>query len=1143
MLLLCIPCFTAFAQQVTSTQKNLIWSDTLRKIEFSDFNMHATQYFKGAAYDEAQFDFLPYFFQTMALPNDGDLTIVLTDETYAALKDQPGRSISISDNKIQSTPIVKVGKGYQRGKSYANISILPFRKNNATGEIEKLISFKYQINITQTFSANTRGDSYSAQSVLATGNWYKIAVTNDGVYKITKSFLQDLGIDVGSLDPRNIRVYGNGGGMLPEANATFRYDDLHEDPIYVAGESDGRFDDGDYVLFYGMAADRWRLDATTKKFVHTRNLFTDSAFYFINTDLGAGKRIANRGADAGSPNYFVSTFDDHALHEVDLENFLFSGRAWYGEAFEFETTQSFPFSMPSLVTSTPVSVVVSFLAKSIYASNTVNVSNNGLQFTTASIDKICSDYTCPVGNEKSMSGSFTSTSPSFNIDIQFVRNADDAQGWLNYIEVNAQRNLTWSGLQTNFRSIGATVVDNVSQFTIDNANSSILVWDVTDPVNPQSQIATLNGSQLQFTTKTDTLREYVMFINSEGYTPTAIGKINNQNLHGLAAADLIIVTPSFLNSQAQDLANFHISNDGISSMVVNIDQLYNEFSSGNPDMTAIRDFVRMLYKRANGDTVTMPKYLLMFGDGSYDNKGIDVATKGVLPTYQSASSLSPTSSFVSDDYYAFLDDNEGGNILDINAKMDIAIGRLPVNDVAQATDVINKIKIYESPQSFGNWRNVITFVDDDQDNDVHVDDCDEIAQEVSTTYPVYNIDKIYLDAYQQISVPGGTRYPDVNVAINNRICSGTLLMNYVGHGGVGGWAHERVLSINEINSYTNLYKLPVFVTATCEFSKYDEPSITSAGESLLLNAGGGAIAMITTVRLVYSSANKLMNEAFMTNVFVPDANGIVPPIGEVLRQAKNSISGDVNNRKFTLLGDPAIRMANPEFNVNTTSINGHVINGAITDTLKALQKITIAGTVNDIEGNIMTDFNGTLYPTIYDKFQNYQTLKNDADSKVKNFLLQKNVIYNGKASVKNGAFTFSFIVPKDISYLYGKGKLSYYADNGTVDAHGYRNDVTIGGISDTSEVDLNGPQVKVFMNDEKFVQGGITNTDPNILVRLFDSSGVNTVGTGIGHDIAGTLDNDQKNILVMNEFYSSDLDSYTSGEVRYPLTNLAEGYH
>lgn len=1147
LLIACSIASVASSQQGVSTLKTLVWSDSLKQLEFSDYREHATYFFKGASFDETKFGYLPYYFESVKLPFDGTFTVTLSDVTYAPLVLQRSRitSAEVPAQKIENSPVVITAKGYALTKPFAQISVLPFRKNPSSGALEKVISFRYNISITPSPAYTLRGNTYAEHSVLASGTWYKIGVTKDGIYKIDKAFLQNLGIDVASLDPRNIRIYGNGGGMLPEANAGFRYDDVQENAIQVYGEGDGTFEDGDYVQFYGQGPHRWVLatTGTCATFSHILHLYSDTTFYFINVDLGIGKRIADQQSSLQSPNKFISTFDDRAFHELEQENFLASGREWFGEAFEFESSRSFPFSFPSIVTSSPVSVTVTFLGKSIYTDNTISVSSGAQSITSANVPKVCNDYTCPFANQIKTCGQFTPSSSNFNIDLTFTRNALDAQGWLNYIEVNAQRSLTWTGSQSNFRSISSVDTGAVSQFTISNTNSSMLVWDVTNPIKPANQLGTLNGTQFQFTATTDTIREYTVFTNTEGYTPSYAGKIDNQDLHGLSAYKMIIVSPDILLTHAQQLADHHISHDGLSTIVVPQDKIFNEFSSGTPDLSAIRDFVRMFYKRANGDSSSMPKYLLLYGDGSFDNKGNDPTNKGLILTYESPSSVNPTTSYVSDDFFGCLDDTEGGDMASGSNLLDVAIGRLAVNDAVQAEAVNNKIRIYTSPQSFGNWRNVITFVGDDQDNNVHANDCDAIASEISAAHPVYNIDKIYLDAYRQISVPGGTRYPDVNTAITNRICVGTLMINYTGHGGVGGWAHERILGITDIQGYTNLYKLPVFVTATCEFSQYDNPPLISAGEHLLLNSSGGAIALVTTVRLVYSAANKELNESFMSAAFQPDANGIIAPLGEVLRRAKNAVSGQgINNRKFTLLGDPAITVAYPTYNINTTSINNHAI-GLVADTLKALQKVTVGGTVNDLNGNVMTTFNGVIYPTVFDKAVTYQTLKNDGDSYVKNFVLQKNVIYNGKASVINGNFSFSFIVPKDISYQFGFGKLSYYAENGTIDAHGYKNDIVIGGISDTSKVDVIGPAVKVYMNDDKFVSGGVTDANPTVLVRISDSSGVNTVGTGIGHDVAGVLDNDTKNTLVMNNFYSADLDSYTSGEVRYPLNDLKEGLH
>ncbi|MBK9730572.1 MAG: type IX secretion system sortase PorU [Chitinophagaceae bacterium] len=1100
---------TSWAQIISPVQ-TLNWSDTLQSLEFSDYKLHDVLYFNGASYDDQNYGYLPFYFESVAVPSDGIPVVELTDEVYAPAILKRGSFPVDFFKSVENVPVVKAGVGYEMKKPVLQLSIVPFRKNQSTGVVEKLISFRYSITMTpsNTVSNVRGGEEFASHSVLANGTWYKISVKNDGVFKLDKNFLDALGINTTSIDPRNIRIYGNGGGMLPEPNATFRYDDLQENAIKVSGEEDGRFDAADYVQFYARGPHRWVYDATAKKFVHQLNIYANEACYFITTDLGAGKRITELASAVESPTLQVTTFDDRAFHEVELENFLESGRDWYGESFEFETSQPFSFSFSNVVTTTPVKVTATVASKSIYASNTFTMSALGQTIDAESISKVCSDYTCPFANVTKLEGEFVTASGNFDVNLVYTRNAQDAVGWLNYMEVNLQRNLSWTGSQMSFRNVASWLPGNIVQYSVSNTNSSLLILDVTDPINCRRQATVANGNQLQFTALGDTLHEYVIFSDNEGITPTAIGKISNQDLHGLPQASYLIVTPGSLLSFANQLADFHRSKSGLTVNVVTVDQIYNEYSSGTQDIVAIRDFTRMFYKRAGTDPQLLPKYICLFGDGSYDNKGNIDGNKGLIPTFQSANSVSATSSFVSDDFYGLLDDNEGGNVLDPNAKLDIAIGRLPVNNEDQSAAILNKINIYGSSQSFGNWRNVVTFVADDEDNNTHIKDADEVAVEVAAKYPVYNFDKIYFDSYQQISIPGGTRYPDANTAINNRICNGTLLMNYVGHGGVGGWAHERVLQISDIESYTNLYKLTLFVTATCEFSKYDDPAIESAGEMLLSNTKGGAIALVTTVRLVYSSANRLMNQGFMDNVFLP-VDGVIPPLGEVFRKGKNSIGGDTNNRKFTLLGDPALTLNYPTFNVVTTAINSHPV-GTVNDTIKALQLVTIEGKVNDLNGNVMSAFNGTLYPTVYDKPITYQTLSNDPASQVRNFTLQKNIIYNGKASVKSGIFSFSFVVPKDISYQYGFGKLSYYAEDGTVDANGYKNDVVIGGVSDSASFDDKGPEVKVYMNDEKFVRGGITDESPSVLVKLNDANGVNTVGTGIGHDIAGTLDNDSK---------------------------------
>ena len=563
----------------------------------------------------------------------------------------------------------------------------------------------------------------------------------------------------------------------------------------------------------------------------------------------------------------------------------------------------------------------------------------------------------------------------------------------------------------------------------------------------------------------------------------------------------------------------------------------------------------MLYDRASSSD-QIPKYLLLFGDGSYDYKST-TNNKNYVPTYESPNSLQPEDSYLTDDYFGLLDDGEGSGA---NGTLDIGIGRLPVQTASQATDMVNKILRYTdksnvvqggtctnsfsgSISNLGDWKNSICFVADDGDSDMHLTQAEQLATYVDTSQKQFNVDKIYMDSYQQITTSAGTRFPDAETAINNRVEKGTLILNYTGHGGPLGWALERVLTIPDINSWNNTNNLPVFFTASCSFAPFDNPASVSAGELVLLNPTGGGIALYTTTRLAYSSSNLSLNDSFYHFAFQKQNNKCLK-MGDIMRKAKlaNIGSGD-NIKNFVLLGDPAIQLAYPAYNVVTTAVNGDSINKKA-DTLKAFSKVTVNGYIQDYNGSIKTNFNGILYPTVYDKYSTVSTLGNNPASPVANFSIQNNILYKGKVNIKNGEFSFSFIVPKDISYDYGFGKISYYASSDSADATGFYNKVTIGGsLENISINNKNGPVIRLFMNDTTFKSGGITDQSPFLLAYVSDPDGINTVGNGIGHNIVAVLDGNTTESIILNDYFVADLNSYTNGIIEYPFSNLSEGTH
>lgn len=1139
-----------YAQQSDLGKRQLNWGTEIRKLTLSELNELTYLYFEGAYFENYK-DMLPRYAEEVKIPSGYDFKIRIEDALYETLVNK----YLFESVDLPSTPEISSSVCYIRKRPVGHFSFIPLRRNPMSGILEKMVSFSVVIElIPQKLSTSTSTTgNFVPNSVLSSGEWYKFSTASDGVFKIDYNFLKDsLGLDPASIDPRNLRIYGNGGGMLPEANSKFRYDDLVENAIFVSGESDGTFNPGDYILFYGQSPDKWFQSeeiinsVTYKSFTHQKNIYSTKTYYFLTASIGAGKRISPQNS-VGTPTHTINTFYDRQFHEQEYTNVVQSGRKWYGDHFDWNVkSKNFYFSFPNLIGSTPVIVKTSLAGRSIVGNNGFAIKANGIVAGGYSFNTVGVNYWDVYAIAGTQAKAITGLTDNLVVNVNFLPSGADpeSEGWLDYIDIIGQRQLIFAGNQMGFRDPISVGVGNTGLFEI-TSPAQYPVWEVTDPANVKSQNTTYSGGKISFTLGIDSLREFWIHTGAQYSSPLSEGKVDPQNIHGtIGQPDMVIVTHKDFISEANELADFHRDYDNFEVVVLETSKIYNEFSSGSQDISAIRDLMRMLYVRAGTDTSLMPQYLLLFGDASYDFKNIELS-EGVntnfVPSYQSVESLDQAITYNSDDFFGFLDENEGGNINDSSYKIDIGVGRIVAANKQEAVSAVKKIKEYKSENTFGSWRNVLTFVADDEDGNTHIRDANDVAKYIASNYPVYNIDKIYFDAYEQVSTAGGSRYPEVNTAINNRMFSGSLILNYVGHGGETGWAHERVLSVNDINSWTNFEKLPLFVTATCSFSRFDNPNRKSAGEILQLKEDGGTIGLITTVRLVYSNANKALNDALSMNIFKP-INGEMPRLGQLLMNTKNYPGlGAVNNRKFTLLGDPALKLNYPVYGVVTTHVdtNAYVIDN---DTIKALQKVKISGEVTDHIGQLMPGFNGVVYPTIFDKAKTVTTLKNDPESNYYNFKLQKNIIYRGKASVTDGKFSFEFIIPKDIAYNFGQGKISYYANNDLEDAHGF-NSIVVGGTADSFEADNEGPKVDIFMNDESFVFGGITDENPIMLVKLSDENGINTAGSAIGHDISGILDDDSKNTIVLNEYYETALDDYQHGEVLYPLSNLKEGTH
>jgi len=1074
--------------------------------------------------------------------------VALQDITYTGGVMLPVNAIPADPAKFE----VRLGK--DRKRPFALIMIPAYTADAATQEIKQLSAFSINIDEPATnepaFSydkVNTAAKATATSSVLANGNWYKISVTGTGFYKIDYNLIQAMGVSPSGIVPANIRVFGNGGNMRSENNAVPHPDDLRENAVWVNDGGDGKFDQGDYVVFYAVGPTSWSKDATKPLFHHQVNLYDDKAYYFINFDQ-AGLRISQQpGVPTATTN--VTTFNDYAYHEQDLVNLGSFGKEWWGEEFSSgpgkQLTGSYTFDLGN--TSDSARFHIALGNRSAAVTNTFKVVVNGLLKGTALFD--------------------TQAGQDDNMDQVLARNADfvmpasgstvvnltynpfstDDHGYLNYIEVNTRRVLSFSGAQFSFRDLNSIGTGVTAAYFVGNASSNTQVWDVTDPQVPVKMNGTLNGSTYSFSQNAETLHEFAALNSSQLDVPSFVSKVDNQDLHGLAQTDLIIVThPNFYNAATQ-LADYHRQHDNMRVVVATINQVYNEFSSGSQDISAIRDFARMFYTRAGNDTTQMPGYLLLVGDASYDYKNRVTNNNNYVPTYESDESHYLISSYCNDDFFGFLDDNENIGDDAIANTLDVGVGRFPLVTSDEAIAMVNKVLHYKSPVSLGPWRLQTMITTDNEDGaGPHMDDGEIMSKTITNGSNIYNHTKVYLDALPSVSSPGGARSPQANKIIDDQTYKGCFAINYSGHGNTAVWSAKRILTPDDYNTWTNFDHLPFMVTATCDFGRFDQPAYVSAGEALVLKPNGGVIVGLTTTQLVYQYSNRILNEAFLRAQFTHLPNNKWYRFGDAFRIGKNEtyqsipdVGTLINFRKFALLGDPALLPDFPQYTVATDSIKSSATSSAV-DTLSALGSYVVYGSVRGDNNELLTDFNGKLSVTFFDKptTTNVTTYYGN-----KSFKTQNNIIYKGKATVTNGQFSYTFIVPKDINYDYGKGKLSSYAEDGVTDAAGSDTLHAIGGYSDNPVTDNDAPIVKPYIGDSLFKDGGITGPNTLLYVSLADEIGINVSGNSVGHDLTAVLDGNIQVPYILNDYYETEANTYQKGHIYFPLNDLPVGKH
>lgn len=985
--------------------------------------------------------------------------------------------------------------------------------------------------------------SLSGQSFLSNGKWAQVEIKQSGLHRITYGELKSLGFQMDQMDPRNFQIFGAQGKELNQNNLSAIRSQSHEIPIQIIGESDGKWDLNDYILFYGQSANDWFFNGTS--YQHFVNFYARSARFIIGSSSQAGKRIAISKPITGGITNTFSQSQYLAVHDSDIINLAEMGRQWYGEKFGNETTQrSFSHQIPADLDTIAVRFGFAIALQDDTGSLLVNA--NGIYRRT---------FLKPVntGSESYYTIQFDMLVPvvsnRLNLQIKLNRPNTKSSVYLDYFEILGQRkNQITAACNSIIRneSLAANKLNVEYEFESNILNPAI--WNVSDPLNPEIVNVSPKTSKLfSFYAASNQMKSDFLCFNPVGTDFLLVKGINsvpNQNVAFAGPYDLIIIThPDFLKA-AEALKSLRMAENGLKVGVVTPQQVYNEFSGGQQDLVALRDYLRWqnYFSQNQGGKL---KYVTLLGAASYDMQDRLANNTNYIPIFQSAT-YNGNGSYCLDDFLGYLDSNQGNPDVGEKCRLTVPIARIPCRKLTEALAVVEKIKRYSSAQSLGPWRTNIAFACDDADQGWETEfvvQSEKYARYINQFYPYLNVNRLYSDAFKQITTGNNEKYPDMSAAINRTIKDGALFMNYQGHGGIKGWAQESILDVPMINAWDNKYKMPIMFTATCEFSAYDDPKFQSAGVDALLNPNGGAVALMSTTRLVYVSGNTQINNDFWTNYGFPKPNEPIPTLGEVFQKMKNRPSFNSEDNKFALLGDASMPLAFPKHIIYVDTVQGKHIS-QFKDTIKAFSIVKIKGHIDERLIGKFTTFSGNMWVKIYDKPVVKYTLNNDNSATPVPFSEQSGILFNGQVQVVNGNFTVIFSVPKDINYNIGIGVAKFYAHNNQTDAAGSWQ-FFIGGSEQNITADFDGPVVRSFMQDTTFLSGGKVSKDVDFVARIFDKDGINATGAGIGRDILLVVDegSDAMQTFVLNDYFAYDINSFKSGTVRFPLSSLTPGKH
>ena len=1068
--------------------------------------------------------------------------------------------IQNAEREYQNSELVRFGDfGFSRDLPMQNILVSPIQYNAKTEEITLFNKIVIRVNFgKQSEKVSEIDDKYSkgnvinynvakkwgreihtlkkvnANSVLAEGTWYRFEAPDEGIYKITRSQLSSLGIDASNVNPKTIKIFNNGGIVLPEGITNPAPTDLVENAIFIEGEDDNKFDSDDLIIFYGRGTDFWEFDISMNKYVRRHHPYSKKNYYWITSGGNNGKRMNERNSYSGDVSLIQTTTKAFTSLEEDKINIGKSGRDYWGDDFSLSTnTRTYINSLNERIPSEPIKYNTRF-ANASSKSIPIRIYENDKQIYSGSLQGYGNwDYRW--GWASNIITKFDGTLPDNRSALKFVLSASspDSKAYIDYYEMEYKRNLKDEEIIL-FAEARQTAIEYQITFSSSNMGKLFNVndYDNVEIINE----ATIGGGQpvsYKVMENSDGFSKYIALIPSKYKSIAKIEKVENSNINGFTSGvEYVIVTDRKFEDQADRLADYrqNESPNKLSSKVFFMDEILNEFSAGSLDPSAIRNFLKSAYE--NWDT--KPFFVLLFGDGDYDYYNVEGYGKNFVPTYQTVESLYEINSHPMDDYYS--------RIVGTDEKADIAVGRLTIQDEGDAEIVVDKIIAYESVES-GLWKNLVTLIADDgltsdgNDGSLHTRQSETLATDYIPNF--MDQKKVYLAAYPTVQTGFGRRKPEVNQAIITAINQGTLILNYIGHGNPEVWAHEHVFTqTGTIPSIKN-DEYYFLTAATCDFGLYDDPSSESSTEDMLLLENKGMIGAFTASRVVYAHQNEAINKEFYTHLLGGTLDEMVnTTVGEAFYKTKRNKT-QTNDEKFHLFSDPALRLNIPKIPATIETVNGSNLSSPVQ--LSALSQVSLDGLVRNYDGSINTSYNGEGIVTVYDSER-----KKPLPELGYNFSMIEpgGIIFRGRASITDGKFAANFTVPKDISYENDKGKIVVYLDDSNSDGVGYSDQITIGG-TDTSAVDDgNGPDIKIYYDESESSNSYLVNEDFTLVVNLVDETGLNTTGTGIGHKLEGVIDDDESKVVDFTNYFVGDLDAAgKSGQVKYKVTDAALGDH